>query len=194
MASMVNFLTGKTIPPLFASLTYDNTIEVTKEDPVYYYLRTESDIVRAGRPPFSQKENPLLDQVAAPVQITDGAIVSNEKLKGNGVKTELAFLQELGLAFPKGDAWIVLPHAKQFYAPGIGLFRRDKDGISTDDVKPMYTLFLTYILPGRYWTAYKARDGLALPPSIAYSTKMDQDMYQTVQDYNDLLLKNPNVE
>jgi hypothetical protein len=191
---LTNFITGVPVPPVVAGLQFDKDFLVDAEDPVYYYLRTESDIMQAGLSPFSYAKNPLLTDSSTAVHVSDGAILESKDLMGVGVKEELEFLQNMGLAFMKEDSWYILPHAAQFYHSVNGLFLRDKDGVTAEDVKPFYTLMLHYVLPGRYWATYMARDGLALPESVAYATKLDQDMNQTVRDYNDLLLKNPNVE
>ena len=191
-----NFITGMPVPPGIAGLPFDKEFIVEPEDPVYYYLRAESDIMQKGLSPFVYAGNPLLSGPVTAIHITGGAILEEKDTMAVGVPQELEFLQHLGLAFQKEKkgAWYILPHASQFYEPRVGLFQRDKEEVSSEDVKPFYTLMLHYVLPGRYWATYKARDGLALPESVAYATKLDQDMNQTVRDYNDLLLKNPNIE
>lgn len=191
---LTNFITGFPVPPAIAGLQFDKDFIVEAEDPVYYYLRAETDIMQSGLSPFAYAKNPLLTEPATAIHISDGAILESKDSMGVGVKEELGFLHNMGLAFIKGDSWYILPHAVQFYHPMTGLFLRDKDGITAEDVKPFYTLMLHYVLPGRYWATYMARDGLALPDSVAFATKLDQDMHRTVQDYNDLLLKNPNVD
>lgn len=168
-----NLFTKKDIPPIFNNLTYDKPITLTSADPIYFAVRSLNDkraIPIAGTP-YVEPFNPLVDD--------EYALIPKEQYDNDtDIRDEINFLKTVSLVVEREEGSYISPLAFLLYDPTNGLFIKNDKKTYGDFIQ----LVLTYILPGRYWTAFQARQWL--PNTIRYTHALHVQMQEIEQEWN----------
>ena len=134
---------------------------ITSENPLYYYFRAEEK--------SDKKKNPFgLMDLSSTANIEKSDFY--ELPITPDVAEEVTFLEHLGLAFRKEKTTYIYDIAEVLYGPA-GYFRNlDSVGAKQE----FLTILYNFILPGRFWTAYRARSQLPddVQPSVALEAHM----------------------
>ena len=156
---MINTFTKQPVPPQFTDLSYNVSIDMTREYAPFFSVRSSilKDEVKVGGKGFA---DPFKQTRATFAKITDP----------KAAKDELEFLKHFNLVAEKGGSYYVNDRAKIFYDRTTGLF----NGQGTKDYNVIKRLLKTYTLPGLFWKAYYAR--LKLPDTIELARRLDYDM------------------
>lgn len=176
---MRNFFTQKDVPSELTDLDYSETLTLTSLDVPYFAIRSFDErraapIMTGGG--FADPFKELTDVEGLAVVDLSGYSDQDRAL----VMDELNFMNALGLVTSRGDKYYIHSFAHLFYDAEDGLF---VPGAYVQDMEPrakkdvfgtMMRLMLTYVLPGRYWRAFYARQ--ALPGTIALANLLDDEL------------------
>jgi len=176
---MRNFFTQKDVPRELQLLVYEQPLTLTSLDVPYFAVRSfderrSAPIMTGGG--FTDPFKELTDISGFAVVDLSGYSDKDRAL----VMDELHFGEALGLVTHRGDRYYIHPFAYLLYDQEHGLFA---PGAYLQDMEPdtkknvfgaLMRLMLTYVLPGRYWRAFYARQ--ALPATIALAALLDEEM------------------
>jgi hypothetical protein len=147
MNTFTHNVISKEIFDIFAGSTSPLTIEST--DPTYYYFRAEQ---RA-----STGKNPMDPEGyggTGPLEVS--GFYKVELSETPEFIAEINFMQGLGLVVKRENTFYIYDLAEVFYGP-TGYFKNPTVGAAQAILKILYN----FVLPGRFWTTYYARAGLA---------------------------------
>ena len=153
---MFNIFTKKEVPDVFQTLNYTETITLTSIDPPYFAVRNVNDLLgaRLGGAPFPN----IFDDI----QVGEWAIVEQSSPP---ILNELQFLSDMALAVKKEGNYYVYQLAEVLYDKQNGLFSIYNDADTAiqkkEKMNSLIQIFLSYILPGRWWRTYYAQKGLS---------------------------------
>lgn len=176
---MRNFFTQNDVPRELQGLVYNQKLTLTSLDVPYFAVRSFDERRAAPIMTGGGFENPFKE-----LSDIDGFAMidlSEHSDKDRAlVMDELQFIEALGLVTHRGDKYYIHSFAYLFYDEDHGLFA---PGAYLQDMEPnkkkevfgaLMRLMLTYVLPGRYWRAFYARQ--ALPATIALASLLDDEM------------------
>jgi len=172
-----NFFTRKPFDTDMTRLTYNKPVTLTSIDLPYFSVLCFRE---------KRKIDPSVGDFKDIFQdISDeGWAVLDPSTK----KDEFDFLEDLGLAIKQDDTYYVSKFAYLFYDPEVGLFNRFDRNAPPDEIKtvlaPVMQLFLTYILPGRWWRAFYARQ--YLPDTIGQASMLNQELLEIEDEIEEL--------
>lgn len=179
MAAPVNLFTQKPYPDLFKNefeeLKHDQTITLTSIDLPYFAVRSFREKRTLEGDDFKDTFKDITDDGWAIIDIS-----------GSKSKTaEYEFLEQIALAVQIGDTHYVSKFIYLLYSPKDGLFANYDTTDTVEEKKehlaPLMRLFLTYILPGRWWRAFYARQ--YLPDTVGSSTMLNAEMLEIEEEW-----------
>ena len=153
---------SKEINNIFAGSTVP--LQITATDPTYYYFRAGA---KAGN-----KKNPMDPEGFAgtePQEVSGFYKVEVTGKEGPEFVAEINFMKGLGLVVERGSTFYIYDLAEVMYGP-TGYFNNPSVGAAQAVIKVLYN----FILPGRFWSAFYARAGLA--DGIQLSTALEAHM------------------
>jgi hypothetical protein len=181
MDSHVNIFTHKAFHEDMKHLTYDKTITLTSIDLPYFAVLSFRD--KRGVDPSAGDFKDMFKD------ITDDGWAELKGVDESSIKKDdFDFLEDLGLAIKKGDTHYISKFAYLFFDSSDGLFNTFVSSETPSEKKerlaPIMRLFLTYILPGRWWRAFYARQ--YLPDTIGQATLLNQEMLEIEDEILDI--------
>ncbi len=176
----INLFTQQPYPDEFNDLSFNQTIPLTSIDLPYFAVRSFYE-KRTGMPIGQDVEDfqePFAD-------ISDGGWMILD-ISGSKSKTrEYEFLENMALAVQVDGVHYISKFAYLLYDPTDGLFATYDSNDTAEEKKaylaPLMRLFLTYILPGRWWRAFYARQ--YLPDTIGESTDLNAEMLELEEEW-----------
>jgi hypothetical protein len=176
-----NIFTHKPFHDAMKHLKYDQTITLTSIDLPYFAVLCFRD--KRGVDPAAGDFKDMFKD------ITDDGWAELEGVDESDMKKDdFDFLEDLGLAIKKDDTHYVSKFAYLFFDPADGLFNTFDSSESPPEKKerlaPIMRLFLTYILPGRWWRAFYARQ--YLPDTIGQANMLNQEMLEIEEEVLDI--------
>jgi len=194
MATPINLFTQKPYPTEFADLSYNTTIPLTSVDLPYFCVLS----FRGLLPSIPLADDEVTVDMETFADISDGgwAVVD---VSGSKSKTqEFEFLERMALGIQLEEEYYVSKFAYLLYDVSDGLFPNfDSTDTAIEKkawITPLMRLFLSYILPGRWWRAFYARQ--YLPDIIGESTRLNAEMLEIERELKELdtLFGLPTVE
>jgi hypothetical protein len=177
-ADVINIFIGTIIDASLTGLVYNQPDLVVKpSDKAYYYIRADTEL---GADPF-QIPNSITENMTGDITLSGTAVFD---ISANGIPLDLEFFDALGLVIKRDTLYYIHPHAQKL----IDFFRNYRPN-HNPLLRPLTKLLLTYILPGRYWSAYAARK--LLPENVGESNALYNQMNDIVIEYNVLFYANP---
>ena len=176
-----NIFTHKPFHDDMKHLKYDKTITLTSTDLPYFSVLCfrEKRRVDPAAGDFKDMFKDITDDGWAELEGVDDTDMK---------KDDFDFLEDLGLAIKKDDTHYISKFAYLFFDPYDGLFNtfdsRESPPEKKERLAPIMRLFLTYILPGRWWRAFYARQ--YLPDTIGQATMLNQEMLEIEDAVNDI--------
>lgn len=170
-----NLFTQQPYPDEFNDLSFNQTIRLTSIDPVYFAVRSFYE-KRHGMP-IGQHVEDFKDTF---VDISDSGWAIIDISGSNSKTSEFEFLKTMAMAIEIDGVHYISKFAYLLYDPTDGLFRNydNEDDAETKKafLTPLMRLFLTYVLPGRWWNAFYARQ--YLPDTIGEATALNAEMLE----------------
>jgi hypothetical protein len=164
-SSVANILTGNAVHETILNLftTGNSAVEQTidSSNPLYYYFRAEQRSLKKKNP-FDPADMTGTDSI--------NATGFYELPVNDNVRDEIAFLEDLGLAFRKEGKAYIYDLAEVLYGSA-GYFRNLG---STGAKQAFISILYNFILPGRFWTAYHTRS--RLPDGVQLSVALEAHM------------------
>ena len=182
MAAPVNIFTHREFNDAFRDLSYNQTLPLTSIDLPYFAVR--SFFEKRGKSPLEGADfkDPFKDTSDEGWAVLEGVDDSPSKQR------DFEFLEQLALGFKKDDTYYVNKFADILYNQKYGLFSKYDSTRPKSEIKewmtPLMRLFLTYILPGRWWRAFYARQ--YLPDTIGLTTMLNTEMLEIEDEWADI--------
>jgi hypothetical protein len=153
----VNIDDFKQYASVFSDLSYNQTITLTSTDPPYFAVRSFKE--KWGTYPLNptgMEGDPFRD-------ISDEGWALLEDVSSESVRNGFRELADIALAVRIGDNHYVSRFAYLLYDPQDGLIANLDQGQEVKKAwqQPFMWLFLTYVLPGIWWSAFYDRQYLS---------------------------------
>ena len=146
MTGYKNLFTRKDVPAILSHLTYDRDVSLTSADSIYFAVRSANELKE--QPLAGSGFEHLNDISDAHYAFVDRPVIDNH--------LELNFMRAMSLVVEREEGYYISPHAKLLYDSD-GLFKTN----STAKFHELLRLCTSYILPGRYWAAFYAKQWLS---------------------------------
>jgi hypothetical protein len=184
MTTRINLFTKKPYPSIMKDISYNVSLKFTSIDLPYFCILSFRE---------KQQENPMTgDDFTDLFKVIEdkgwGVLPEVEKYESH--QREYEFLERMGLACYEEDDdltrhYYVNRLAYILYNPTYGLFQNFDPESPIEQQKelfaPLIKLFMTYILPGRWWRAFYGRQ--YLPDTIGYATMLNTEMLELEDEW-----------
>lgn len=142
---------SKEITDIFADPTKVTSLTITSSDPTYYYFRAERRAA-VGKSPM----DPEGYGGTEPLDVSGFYKIDVTGKEATEFVAEINFMKGLGLVIERGSTFYIYDLAEVLYGT-TGYFRNPGVGAAQAVLKVLYN----FVLPGRFWTTFYARAGLA---------------------------------
>lgn len=181
----MNPFTEYTPPALLNDLSYNTTPILNATDIPYIHIlvsRIASASPLADKRFATLSTTPIHDEPFASLRLEELSEAVRRELA-----PEVAFLTSLGLAFQQDGKLYISARAAPLYGTN-GIYAAFSAATTPSTkfsaMEPYTQLLLTYVLPGLYWRAYHARQGL--PSHTGLALRLDEQMSEISAKWDEI--------